>query len=107
MKMLTAATLTMWAVSLSLAMAASQPSLERGKELFNSTALGTNGKSCASCHAGGDKLEEIAGYNQKQLEKIANQCIVMALKGKALAPGSPDLSSLVAYVKTLAPDATK
>jgi cytochrome c len=100
-------TITMWAVSLSLAMAAGQPTLERGKELFNSTTLGTNGKSCASCHAGGDKLEEIAGYEQKQLEKITNQCIVMALKGRALAPGSPDLLSLVAYVKTLTPMATK
>jgi cytochrome c len=106
MKILTA-TLAMWAVSLSLAMAAGQPSLERGKELFNSTALGTNGKSCASCHAGGDKLEEAAGYDQKQFEEIVNQCIVKALKGKALAPGSLDLSSLVAYVKTLTPIATK
>ena len=100
-------TLTIWAVSLTLAMAAGQPSLERGKELFNSTALGTNGKSCASCHAGGDKLEEIAGYSQQQFEEIVNRCIVMALKGKALAPGSSDLASLVAYVKTLAPVATK
>ena len=106
MKMLTA-TLTMWAVSLSLAMAAGQPSLERGKELFNSTTLGTNGKSCASCHAGGKKLEEAAGYDQIQLEQIANQCIVKALKGNALAPGSPDLTSLVAYLKTLSSAAAK
>lgn len=106
MKMLTAI-LTMWAVSASLAMAAGQPSLERGKELFNSTILGTNGKSCASCHAGGKKLEEAAGYDQNQLEMIVNQCIVKALAGKAFAPGSPDLTSLVAYLKTLAPAAAK
>jgi cytochrome c len=106
MKMLTA-TLTMWAVSLSLAMAASQPTVERGKELFNSTILGTNGKNCASCHPGGKGLEEAAGYDPKKLEKIVNQCIVKSLEGKALAPDSPDLTSLVAYVKTLAPTATK
>jgi cytochrome c len=106
MKMLMA-TLTMWAVSASLAMAAGQPSLERGKELFNSTILGTNGNSCASCHAGGKKLEEAASYDQKKLEKIVNQCIVKALEGKALAPGSPDLNSLIAYVKTLTHTATK
>lgn len=106
MKMLTA-TLTMWAVSLSLAMAADQPSLERGKELFNSTSLGTNGKSCASCHAGGDKLEEAAGFDQKQFEEIVNQCIVKALNGRALASGSSDLSSLVSYVRTLTPIAKK
>jgi cytochrome c len=88
-------------------MAAVQPSTERGKELFNSTTLGTNGKSCASCHAGGKKLEEAAGYDQKQLEQIVNQCIVNALKGNALASGSPDLTSLVSYLKTLAPAAAK
>jgi cytochrome c len=101
MKMLMA-TLTMWAFSASLAMAAGQPSNERGKELFNSTALGTNGKSCATCHAGGKGLVEAATYDPKKLEQIANQCIVKALKGNALASGSPDLTSLVAYLKTLA-----
>jgi len=106
MKML-ALTLIMWAVSLNPALAAGQSPLERGKVLFNSTALGTNGKSCATCHADGKNLDETAEYSQKQLEKIANMCIVMALKGKALAPGSPDLLALVAYLKTLAPAATK
>lgn len=101
------ATLTMLAVLVSLAMATSQFSVDRGKEMFNSTALGTNGKSCASCHSEGKGLEEAAAFDRKELEKIVNQCIVRALKGKALAPGSPDLASLVAYLKTLAPAATK
>lgn len=100
-------TLAMWAFLLSLALAAGPPSLERGKELFNSTTLGTNGKSCASCHARGRKLENVAGYDRKRLEEIVNQCIVNSLNGRALAPDSPDLSSLVAYVKTLAPTASK
>ena len=97
----------MLAVSVSLAMAAGQPSADRGKELFNSTTLGTNGKSCATCHSGGKGLEKAAAFDRSKLEKIVNQCIVKALKGKALAPGSPDLTSLVAYLKTLAPVATK
>ncbi|GFE60942.1 c-type cytochrome [Geobacter sp. AOG2] len=101
------ATFTMLAVSASLVLAAGQPSADRGKELFNSTALGTNGKSCASCHPDGNGLEKAAASGQKKLEKIANQCIVKALKGKALASGSPDLTSLVAYLKSLAPAKTK
>jgi len=101
------ATLVMLAASASLAMAAGQPSAQRGKELFNSKALGTNGKSCATCHPGGKGLEKAAASGQGMLEKIANQCIVKALKGKALAPGSPDLASLVAYLKTLGPAGMK
>ena len=104
---ISAATLTILAFSLSLAMADEQPSLERGKELFNSTTLGTNGKSCASCHAEGKKLEKATGYDEEKLEKVVNQCIVKTLQGRALAPGSRDLSSLVAYIKTLAPTAKK
>jgi len=97
----------MLAVSVSLAMAAGQPSAERGKDLFNSAELGTNGKSCASCHPGGNGLEKAAASGQKKLEKIVNQCIVKALKGEALASDSPDLVSLVAYLKTLALTTTK
>ncbi len=102
MKIVTAI-LTMLVVSVSLAMAAGQPPVERGRDLFNSAGLGTNGKSCASCHPGGNGLEAAAASGPKKLEKIINQCIVKALKGKALAPGSPDLASLVAYLATLAP----
>lgn len=101
------ATLTLLAVSVSSAMAAVSPSPERGKELFNSAALGTNGKSCASCHSGGSGLEKAAASAPKKLEKVVNQCIVKALKGKALPAGSPDLASLVSYLKTLSPAKAK
>ena len=83
------------------AMAASQSSVERGKVLFNDTALGTNGKSCASCHPGGKGLESAATYDTKQLEKVANQCITKALKGKSFASDSPDLKALISYMQTL------
>lgn len=77
------------------------PSAEHGKKLFNSTSLGTNGKSCASCHPDGKGLEDAADYDQETLTKLANKCIEKALKGKTLADDSPDLSSLVMYMNTL------
>lgn len=83
--------------------AAEQPSLKRGEELFNSTQLGTSGKSCASCHPGGKKLEEAAGYKDDELGGIINQCIMKPLKGKPLAADSTDLTSLIIYLKTFAP----
>lgn len=101
------ATLTLVAMSVSSAVAVVSSSPERGKELFNSSALGTNGKSCASCHSGGKGLEKVAASAPKKLEKVVNQCIVKALKGKALPANSPDLAALVSYLKTLAPAKTK
>lgn len=77
------------------------PSVEQGRELFNSTALGTNGKSCASCHPQGKGLEGAAASGDKKLERIANLCIVQTLKGKALDSGSSELDSLVMYMKTI------
>ncbi len=84
-------------------LATEQPSLKRGEELFNSTQLGTSGKSCASCHPGGKKLEEAAGYKDDELAVIINQCITKPLKGKPLAADSTDLKSLIMYLKTFAP----
>ncbi len=86
-----------------LVVADSKPSADWGRELFNKKTLGTNGKSCASCHPDGKGLEEAAAYDAAKLEKVTNQCISMALKGSALPSGSSDLASLVLYLKTLAP----
>ncbi|HTP65403.1 MAG TPA: cytochrome C, partial [Geobacteraceae bacterium] len=84
----------------SLALAAG-PSLERGKELFNSTRLGTNGKSCAGCHQGGKRLAGAASHDEGELATIVNQCIATMLKGKPLDPGSADMKSLIMYIKSL------
>ncbi len=83
------------------AWSADGPSLERGKELFNSTQLGSNGKSCATCHRGGNKLEEVNNYSDEQLAETVSQCIRAALKGKAVEPDSSDVKSLVLYVRKL------
>ena len=85
----------------SSAAAAEQPSMGQGMELFSSTALGTNGKSCSSCHAGGKGLKNVVGLDDADLSRIINQCIQKPLKGKALAPDSIELKSLSMYLRSL------
>ena len=77
------------------------PSVGHGMQLFNSIALGTNGRSCATCHPNGKGLEDAADYDKTKLAAMTNKCIVNALKGKALADNSPDLDSLVMYMNAL------
>lgn len=84
----------------SMTIAAEEPSLGKGQELFNSTKLGTNGKGCASCHRDGSGLKEAADYDDARLAGIVNQCIAKALKGQPLAVDSPEIKSLLMYVKT-------
>ena len=85
-----------------LAVAGAVPSLERGKELFTGTQLGTNGKSCAGCHPDGKGLEQAAAYDEGELGQIINQCIKNPLKGNALDPASVDMKSLILYIRTFA-----
>jgi cytochrome c553 len=106
MKTVIAALVTLIAAA-TPAISASSPSAERGKMLFNSSSLGTNGKSCATCHPDGKSLGKAAAFDEEKLEKITNQCVVQALKGRAFATGSADLASLVAYIKTFADHAGK
>jgi len=77
------------------------PSVERGSKLFNSAALGTNGKSCATCHPGGKGLEDVADYDGKKMAQYVNNCIKNALKGKPLTDDSADMGSLVMYLNKL------
>ncbi len=85
----------------SAASAADAPSVENGMKLFNSSSLGTNGRSCAACHPDGKGLEDASDSDHATMAKIANKCIVKALKGKALGDDSPEMTSLVMYMKTL------
>lgn len=75
-------------------------SVERGKELFSGTHLGTSGTSCGSCHQNGKGLENVHEYDDAQLGAIINQCIVKPIKGKSLDASSTDMKSLVMYLKT-------
>jgi len=82
--------------------AGAEESVDKGRELFNSTALGKNGKSCAACHPGGKKLEWAATFDDEKLAGVINRCIKQALKGNPLPADSDELKSLVLYLKTFA-----
>ncbi|MDD2271371.1 MAG: cytochrome C [Desulfuromonadaceae bacterium] len=88
-------------VSASIAAAKDAPSVERGSKLFNSDVLGTNGRSCATCHPGGKGLEDVANAEAKELVTPVNNCIVKAMKGKALSGNSAEMHSLVMYLNKL------
>ncbi len=81
-------------------MAGEGPSLERGKELFTASALGTNGKSCAGCHPGGEKLAKAATYADDDLAEIINTCIRKPLAGNPLPTDSDDMKSMIIYIRT-------
>lgn len=78
-----------------------------GKALFNDVNLGTNGKSCNSCHSGGKDIDgsresfSILGSEQGSIEDAANFCIEMALSGKPLKKDSKQMEDLASYLKTL------
>ena len=78
-----------------------------GKALFNDVNLGTNGKSCNTCHSGGKDIDgskntfKILGSEQEGIEDAANFCIEMALNGKPLEKGSAKMSALASYLRTL------
>jgi cytochrome c len=84
-----------------LAVAAEGPSAALGKSLFESTTLGTNGRSCSTCHPAGKGLKKIAVYDDDQLKGIINSCISGALKGKKFTPDAQELNALLAYLRSL------
>ncbi len=78
------------------------PTIERGAQLFSSTGLGTSGKSCASCHPGGTRLEEAGAASDKELTATINSCITGPLGGKSLDPESLEIKSMILYLRSLA-----
>jgi len=84
----------------------SNPSVELGKKLFYGQSLGTNGKSCSTCHQSERKLGVLAsksswfGGNAKTLEQAINLCIQSTLKGKALPEDSVELQSISLYMRS-------
>jgi cytochrome c len=75
------------------------PSLSLGKSLFESTELGTTGKSCQNCHPQGKGLDEIGDFNDEELKDIINACIRDALGGKLISTESQEMEALHAYVR--------
>lgn len=76
-----------------------EPSVEKGKALFNDKKLGTSGKTCNDCHQNGKGMEKAGA--RKDLEQMVNNCIAGPLKGKQLKTDSVEMKSLVLYIKSL------
>ncbi|RMD96771.1 MAG: hypothetical protein D6814_10775 [Calditrichaeota bacterium] len=105
-----------------------QAAMTRGKALFNSTALGSNGLSCNSCHPGGGTTGGEAQVPMRKykmpipsligaaatfpkykipndevitLQQMDNNCIRMFMGGKGLELNSADAFALESYVASL------
>ena len=87
----------------SYAFASDVTSVDLGAKLFNSNALGSNGKRCSSCHPDGKGLQEIGYYDDEMLKEMINFCIRDALQGEMLKPDSTELNALLGYVKEIRP----
>jgi len=76
------------------------PSLSLGKSIFESTQLGTSGRSCDNCHPQGKGLDKVADFNDLELKDIINACIRDAQKGQTISPESQEMNALLGYVRT-------
>jgi len=77
--------------------------VQKGRELWTSPQLGTNGVACAQCHPNGANTHpETYPKFQKQLGRVIalremiNWCIQQPLEGKPLALDSKDMVALEA-----------
>ncbi|OAI31604.1 cytochrome C [Methylosinus sp. R-45379] len=77
----------------------------KGRELWTSGALGTNGVACAQCHPNAANTHpETYPKFQKQLGKVTqlfemvNWCIRNPLQGANLPPDDPRMTALVSYI---------
>ena len=85
---------------------------DKGKALFESPSLGggTTGKSCSTCHEGGENLGSdlfdrkqftIMEMDKKTLAEVINVCIEKPLGGVAIDTQGQEMGDLIAYMKTL------
>jgi thiosulfate dehydrogenase len=77
----------------------------RGRELWTSSDLGTNGVACAQCHPNAANTHpETYPKFQQQLGRVAplrdmiNWCLMNPLEGEPLALDDPDLVAIETYV---------
>jgi thiosulfate dehydrogenase len=82
-----------------------QTVVAKGRQLFTSGALGTNGVACAQCHPNGANTHpETYPKFQKQLGRVIalremiNWCLQQPLEGKPLALDAPDMIALETYI---------
>jgi cytochrome c len=79
--------------------------VQKGRELWTSPALGTNGVACAQCHpnAANTHPETYPKFQQQlgrviALREMINWCLQQPLEGKPLALDDPKMVALEAYV---------
>ncbi|MCF6238713.1 MAG: cytochrome-c peroxidase [Candidatus Marinimicrobia bacterium] len=75
------------------------PSLSLGKTLFESAALSTKGRSCATCHLQGKGLDMVGDLNDTELKDIINACLRDALGARMISSESQEMNALVGYVR--------
>ena len=79
----------------------------RGKALFADASLGTNGKSCATCHgegkvwAGKSRFPKVALGGTRTLDQAIQICVTNALAGTLLPWDDERLSALAVFVDRL------
>ena len=72
---------------------------KKGKKIFNDVSLGTNGKSCGSCHIEGQK--PLDGRNvDNRLIAFIQYCYEHAIDGQSVMDGVK-LDQIVSYFKNL------
>jgi cytochrome c len=79
--------------------------VQKGRELWTSPKLGTNGVACAQCHPNAaDTHPETYPKFQQQLGRVIalremiNWCLQQPLEGKPLALDDPQMVALEAYI---------
>jgi thiosulfate dehydrogenase len=79
--------------------------VQKGRELWTSPTLGTNGVACAQCHPNGANTHpETYPKFQKQLGRVIalremiNWCLQQPLEGKPLPLDDPQMVALEAYL---------
>ena len=79
--------------------------VDKGRALFTSAELGSNGVACAQCHPNGANTHpETYPKFQQQLGRVValrdmiNWCIQQPLQGEVLKVGSADMVALEAYL---------
>ena len=76
------------------------PTASLGKKLYNASNIGSNEKSCASCHPDGKGLDEINAYDDGMLKEMVNFCIRDALKGEMIDLESTEIESFLIYLRS-------
>jgi thiosulfate dehydrogenase len=79
--------------------------VQKGRQLFTSAELGTNGVACAQCHpnAANTHPETYPKFQQQLgrvigLREMINWCLQQPLEGKPLALDDPKMIALESYI---------